>query len=534
MSSLLSIAMALVSKKLIDSATSGQLKEIFTTSFIFTGIILINIFSGGLISILVTKTQERMSNKMRSELFIRLSKVQWLQLSKYHSEDILTRMTSDVGTIVNLVVNTIPNMFALLILITGSVISLMILEPTLAYFSILLGPVALIFSRLFAGKLKNLHIKIQESESTYRSFIQECIYNMPIIKAFCIEENTAYNINKLQNNRLSWILKRTHLSVYSNAFLAIAFETCYLLAFFWGIFRLSNNIITFGGFSAFLQLVGKVQGPFVNLAYTIPQVIAAAASVGRLREFEALSSESEEAFIQDIPSAGIKLEHLTFGYEINKPVLKNVCLEIKPGEIVGLIGKTGQGKTTLIRLLLSFVEPTEGHAYIITFNNEKYKINSATRKLISYIPQGNTLFSGTIADNLRIGSHDATEDEMIQALKYACAWEFIKNLENGINTFISEGGTGLSEGQLQRLSIARALIKDSPILILDEATSALDSDTEMKVLNSIKTLYKNHTCIIITHRPGALNICDRVLRIEDNYIIDYTSENILDASIDVV
>jgi ABC-type multidrug transport system fused ATPase/permease subunit len=518
--------MALASKNLIDSASSSQFRKMISTALIFAGIVLSNIIIKGFTSITVTRTQENLCNQIRRDLFIRLSKVQWLQLSKYHSEDILTRMTSDVGTIVNLVVNTIPGIFALIILMTGSVISLMILEPPLAFLALLLGPIALVFSRLFAENLKILHIKIQESESSYRSFIQECIYNMPIIKAFCIEENASNNINNLQNNRLHWILKRTRLSIYSNTFFSISFEIGYLLAFFWGAFRLSQNLITFGAFTAFLQLVGKVQGPFVDLAYTVPQIIAATASAGRLREFEALSQEQDAAFAGSLTSTGVKLENVSFGYEINKPVLKNICIEIKPGEIVGIVGKSGQGKTTLIRLLLSFIEPTEGRAYITTPLNERFEITRASRNLISYVPQGNTLFSGTIADNLRVGSPIATEKEIIQALQAACAWDFVKGLDNGINTFISEGGTGLSEGQLQRLCIARAIIKASPIFIFDEATSALDMDTEFSVLNSIKSLYPRKTCLIITHRPKALDICDRVFKIEDNYIKDYSSETV--------
>ena len=525
LSSLLSIGMAIVSKNLIDSATSNQFDNAISSSFIFVAIIIFNMLINGFTSIKATEIHEKISNKMRSELFLRLSKLQWLDLSKYHSEDILTRMTSDIGTIVSLITDTIPGVLSLIILIAGSMISIMAFDSTLGIMTFLLGPLALLLSRLFSDKLKTLHIKIQESESSCRSFMQECIYNMTIIKAFCVEKQATNNINKLQKNKLSWTLRRSRLSIFSNTFLTLSFEAGYLLAFFWGAFRLSQNIITFGTFSAFLQLVGKVQGPFLSLAYALPQIIAAAASSGRLRELEALNYENSDVFIPRIKSAGIKLENVTFRYERDKVVLNNLSLDIKPGEIIGIIGRSGEGKTTLIRLLLSLIKPDLGNAYITTMDREKYEINTSSRHLISYIPQGNTLFSGTITDNLRIGSPDANDNELELAARAACAWEFINSLEDGLNTFVGEGGYGLSEGQLQRITIARAILKKSPILILDEATSALDTDTELHVLTSIKNLSPKRTCIIVTHRDKSLEICDKVFKLDGGCIIDCSNDS---------
>jgi ABC-type multidrug transport system fused ATPase/permease subunit len=523
-SSLFSISIALVSKKLIDSASSGQGRQALLVATVYAIILFVNTFLQSYNSVLSTKTQERVSNKMREDFFIRLSKIKWLEISKYHSEDILTRMTSDIGTISNTLVNTIPSIFSLCILFAGSLISLILFEPSLALFAFLMGPIAVIFSRLFAGKLKNLHIKIQEAESKNRSFLQECIVNMLLIKSFCLEIKSIGTINKLQNEKLEWILKRNKLSVSSNSLLSLTFSLSSLIAFCWGAFRLSQGIITFGTLTAFLQLVGQVQGPFVGLAYTLPQIISTFGSLTRLREFDTLNSENNYSNGTQIDVAGVRYENVTFGYDHSKPVLKNISLKILPGEIVGIVGPSGKGKTTLIHLLLSLIEPDDGRISLTDFEGKIFDISSSTRNLISYVPQGNILFSGTIAENLRVVSPYASDEDLCNAAREACAWEFIEKLQDGLYTTIGERGLGLSEGQIQRLAIARALIRKSPILVLDEATSALDIKTEIEVLKNIQRQNPKKTCIIVTHRSTTLGICDRILKLDDGHIKDVSNK----------
>jgi ATP-binding cassette, subfamily B, bacterial len=516
--SLCGVSIAVASKKIIDLSYSGDKNKALLAAVFFGVIVFIMIGLRAVVSVLRARTGEVMSNNIRSALFQRILGSQWLEASKYHSEDILTRMTSDISALSSGLVNLVPEMISLGVGLIAAFVTLLAFDPRLAVSAFILSPVSIILSRVFGRKLKQLYVKMQEAESTSRSFIHETLQNILIVKAFCLEESSTLRVNKLQNDKLGWVMRRSRMVCGTNSVLLLGYWLGYFLAFGWGAFRLSNSSITFGTLAAFLQLVEQIQGPFIGLAYSIPQLISAFASAGRLMELEKMQADNSVCRLPSWESAGIRFEGVSFAYGTEKTVLNNVHADIQPGEIIGIVGPSGKGKTTLIRLLLSLVSPAKGRVYFTDGKGKKLEACSSTRAFISYVPQGNTLFSGTIAENLRIGYSEANDDELETAARAACAWEFIEALPEGLDTVIGERGLGLSEGQAQRIAIARALLRKAPIIIFDEATSALDADTELEILNTIRDLNPLRTCIIITHRKAALHICSRVLKLEEGQI----------------
>lgn len=527
---LVNVANAIASKNLVDNAVNKDMKTAAVVAIIFGGLIIVNLGLRAASSLISTRTLELYSNNLRQRLFDRIAGTEWWDISKYHSGDLLTRLTSDIGNVVNGVVYTLPTIISLGVQLIAAFATLLFYEPTLAILAFILGPVTVIFSRLWGQRLKFLQVKIQESESMYRSFIQESLQNLMIVKAFRLENQTRATIGSLHSERLKWVLERNKTSVIASTMLGSGYWVGYFLAFGWGVFRLSQGTTTFGTMTAFLQLVGQVQGPFIGLSRTLPQVISALASTGRLIEIEELQMEDKACKISlDFDSLGIGFRGVDFSYNKGEMILEKAIAFIKNGEITALIGSSGEGKTTMIRLILSLLKPASGMVYFKTGTGEEITASSSTREWIAYVPQGNTLFSGTIASNLSCGLSGTSEEDLIAAIKASCAWEFIMKLPYGINTVIGEHGLGLSEGQAQRIAIARALIRKSPILILDEATSSLDMDLEMRVLENIRNIKPAPTCLVITHRPSAINICSNILKLNNGNLIEvFTEDNIAD------
>ena len=518
--SLCGVGMAILSKNLIDAATLGEKSKMLQTVILFGIVILVEVGLQMFLSPMTSRLQEKLSNNIRQKSFAHILRSDWRDYSKYHSGDLLTRMTRDIGMMVSVIVNSIPNIVALGVGLIAAFITLFYYEPVLALLAFVLGPAAILLSRVFGRRIKKFHIEMQESEGEYRSFIHESIQNLLIVKAFGLEEKHISQIGGLQSHMVDLVFRRSRMSAATNTILSIGYWLGYFLAFGWGILRLADGQASFGTLAAFLQLVGQVHGPFIGLAYTYPKIVSAMASTGRLMEIEDMRIED---IVEQVPcwnSVGIKLHEVSFTYDYEKQVLDNTSIEIKPGEVIALMGASGDGKTTFVRLLLSFIKPQSGDIHFINSDNEEIIASAASRSLISYVPQGNTLFSGTIEDNMRIGYPNATDSEIEAALIGAYAWEFIEELAEGIKTVIGEKGLGLSEGQAQRIAIARALLRKAPILILDEATSALDMETEKRVLQTISSLAHTPTCIVITHRPSALEICQRVMRIKEGQIIE--------------
>lgn len=522
---LFGVAIAVLSKHMIDYAVAGELAYAGITGAVFGGVVILNILLSIAGSLLVVRVSEAFSNTLRQRFFNRLMETEWLPLSAYHSGDLVTRLTSDVGNITNCIVSVLPGIFALGVQLAASFTTLLYYEPRLAVIAFVLGPSTVLFSRIWGGKLKKINLKVQESESLYRSYIQEAIQNFIIVKTFGLEKRNTNTLQGLHQNRIEWILKRNRTTLSANTILSLGYWIGYLVAFGWGIFRLSQKAISYGTLTAFLTLVQQVQVPFIGLARTFPQIIAMLASGERLQELERIQLEKRGGPVPLKEDIGIGFDQVSFFYSKNneKPVLDKITTDIAPGELVALVGPSGMGKTTMIRLLLALIRPSQGEVFFTDTDGCKYEVTAATREWVTYVPQGNTLFSGTIAENLRSGKPDASHQEMEQALRAACAWDFIEELSNGVDSVIGEDGCGLSEGQAQRVAIARCFLKKAPVMILDEATSALDIGTELDVLKAIQEFGSRRTCLLITHRQTALKMCSKVLKIANGKLLEERS-----------
>lgn len=509
----------LISKTIIDAATNIKIDTMLRSLFLFGILIIIEMLIQIIISKLSVKSYSKMYNKIQASFYKKIMLTKWASLNKYHSGDLLTRLTSDAEAITNLLINIIPSLTSNIILLFGSFFMLLYFDSTLAVIALVFSPLPIIVSKLLSNRVKKIYKNLQEKESHYRSFIHESIRNITIVKSFCLENLNINKITNIQNEKLSLTISKNNFTIISNTFFSFSSWFIFFLVYGWGALKLSKGTITFGTITALIQLIGNIKEPFSKIASSIPQINSTLASVERLMEIESLESDYSDLMDISKDCLGIEFQNVTFSYDNKNFILKGINLAINPRETVALIGPSGEGKTTLIRMILSLLYPDTGDVFL-TNKSEKFKINASTRNTISYVPQGNTLFSGSIYDNLKLGNLNATDEELQTALKAACATKFINDLPKGIHTIIGESGIGLSEGQSQRIAIARALLKKAPILILDEVTSALDSETEINVLEAIKELDPSPTCIIITHRPTALEICNRILKLDNGYIVE--------------
>lgn len=516
-----SLLMVQISKEIIDHATFGNA---FVRLMVVYVLLMLGMQAVTVISSLVsTMLTERFSFGIRKQIYEKIIHSHWMDVKKYHTGDLMTRLTSDAGNVADGIIGTIPSIIQLAVELLLVFFTLFYYSPMLAMFALLVAPVAALSSWWLGKKLRKLQVKVQESEAAYRSFLQESLANLLIVKAFANEDYSTERLTQLREERFHWVYRRTKMGVASSTVMSLAFQTGYIVAFCYGAIQISRKMITYGTMSVFLTLVNRVQAPVMGLAQQIPKVVSILASAGRIMELQQIPLEMKTD--TQIPSVriGVEIKDMTFGYT-DETVLENVNLRIGPGEFVAIIGESGIGKTTLIRIIMSFMSNIRGS---VTFFNEKGDLelaNAATRKFISYVPQGNTLFSGTVRENIRMGKLDATEEEMYEALKLASGYDFVMGLPKGIDTVIGERGHGLSEGQAQRIAIARAFLRKAPFLILDEATSALDEKTELEVLQGLKELSPRPTCLIITHRKSILPYCDRELQIVDKQVMEVTKD----------
>jgi ABC-type multidrug transport system fused ATPase/permease subunit len=515
----ISIYMALLSKRIIDNATKGLVNQTLTLIIMYLGFILtiqaISIVS----SILGMMLNERFSFGIRKQLYDKIINSQWLDIKKYHTGDLLTRLTSDIGSVADGILTTIPDIIRLIIELILVFFTLFYYSPLLAVLALTIAPVATISSWWLGKRLKKMQIKVQETESSYRSYIQESLSNLLIIKSFSNEDYAMKRLVELREERFYWVFKKSKFSMVSSTIISLSFQTGYIAALAYGAIQIANGSITYGTMSLFLALVNRVQAPIMQLGQQIPKIVSILASTGRIIELQDVPLERKQEKHMKAQKVGVSIEDLSFAYT-NETVLEKASICINNGENVAIVGESGIGKTTLIRLIMSFVKNISGKILFTNDEGQEEIANAGMRKYMSYVPQGNTLFSGTIRENIRMGNLDSTDEEMTEALKMVAAYDFVMDLPDGLDTVIGERGHGLSEGQAQRIAIARALVRKAPFLILDEATSSLDEKTELLVLESLNKLKPKPTCLIITHRKSILKYCDRQLKIENKKIIE--------------
>lgn len=454
----------------------------------------------------------RAQNRMQQRMLDRILRSEWHGKERFHSGDIINRLEGDVGNVVGFLTETIPSTLSVLAMFLGAFFYLFSMDALLAVLIIVMLPIFILVSKVYIKQMRKLTRKVRDSDSKVQSVLQETVQNRMIIKTL---ESDSFMVDKLENTQSELrhnVVKRTIFSVISNLILNFGFALGYLIAFLWSAMRMYNHTLSFGGMTAFLQLVAKIQGPARSLTKLVPAFVSVFTASERLMELEENPLEEQGKPIEMDSPCGVRLDDVSYAYtDEDGDVVKNLTFDFFPGSCTAILGETGAGKTTLVRMILALIKPRSGNAVI--YNKEKeHALSPLLRCNFVYVPQGNTLLSGTIRENLRLGRVEATEEDMNEALKQACA-DFVFSLPQGIDTICSESGGGLSEGQAQRIAIARALLRKGSIMLFDEATSALDPDTERQLLKNILEK-RDKTIIFITHRPAVVDYCDQTLHIE--------------------
>lgn len=451
-------------------------------------------------------------NRMQQRMLDRILRSEWTGKESHHSGDVLNRLEQDVGTVVSFLTETIPNTISVVAMFVGAFLYLFSMDKVLAFVIVGIIPVFVLLSKLYIGQMRRLTRQVRDSDSKVQSVLQETIQHRMLIKTLESDSVMVDRLESTQSELRHRVVKRTAFSVVSNFILNAGFSVGYLIAFLWAALRMSDQTLTFGGMTAFLQLVNRIQGPARDLTRLAPVFVGVFTAAERLMELEENPLEEQGDPIPLTAPCGVRLEHITYAYDDgDSNVIEQLDFDFYPGSCTAVLGETGAGKTTLIRLILALLHPNEGK--VILYNQQEQKeLSPLMRCNFVYVPQGNTLMSGTIRDNLRLGKLNATEEEIKAALEMSCA-SFVMELPDGLDTVCSEAGGGLSEGQAQRISIARALLRNRPIMLFDEATSALDPETERQLLHNILS---NHdkTVIFITHRPAVVDYCDQTLHLQ--------------------
>ena len=500
-------------KHAIDIAT-GTTEGSLTTTGIIVGALMIaeialRISSRWIHSIIGNKIR----NRLRLKIFARLLKCDWLHLYKRHTGDLVNRLEGDVNNITALITDTIPSTVVVFIQLIASFGLLYYMNPMLAVSIIAILPLCLIASRFYIRRMRKYNREVRNSDSRIQSVLQESLQHKEVIKAMEQNNSTEQRLNELQGKLHEQISRRTKFSISTYTLIQFGFAAGYLVAFMWGVCGLRDAVITYGTMAAYLQLVNLIQNPTMDLSRYIPGIASSLTAIERVHELEDIPLEQQGDSIMLKKTAGIRFNNVTFSYEEDsRKILDNFSYDFPPESITAIVGETGAGKTTLLRLLIALTTPRNGSIELYN-NEEKYNASTLTRGNIVYVPQGNSLISGTVRENLLLGNPDATEEQISNALHIACA-DYVFDLPNGIDTPIAESGGGVSEGQAQRLSVARSLLRPGSIIIFDEATSALDEETEQEMLTRLTKEKTGKTLIFVTHRPAVMKHCTQVLKIE--------------------
>ena len=527
-STALGLGTSIASKYLIDSVISHNRDTIVGSAVIAVSFAVTQILVGAAASRLSAIVSSKISMEIRSGVYEHIIYTKWEDFRKFHSGDLLNRIEGDVAAVSGSIVNYIPSLITKGAQFIGCLLIVLYYDPTMAVFAFLSAPFLVLSSKLSIKMIRKYNKESREMNGKIISFYSESIQNMQVIKAFDLTKRYVermkstleiYRKIKLDHDRFTIIM-----SLCMSVIGLVVSYSCYG----WGVYRLWQGAISYGTMTLFLQISGQLTSSFSSLVSLIPGSISIATSAGRIMEITDLPLEKNEHSEQceriaksaDKYGLTVVCNDLKYTYpDGDEPVVGEASFKVAPGETVAFVGPSGEGKTTLLRLILGLVEPDYGTITIQTKDGEEIPVSESTRRFCSYVPQGNAIFSGTIADNLRMVRPDATDDQLIEALEVADAWSFVSGLPLGLHTEISEKGVNFSEGQVQRLSIARAILRDAPIIVMDEATSALDAKTEKRVLTNMMKTYPNRTKIITTHRPSMLEYCTRVYKITDNGIL---------------
>ncbi|MBR5466654.1 MAG: ABC transporter ATP-binding protein [Bacteroidaceae bacterium] len=502
-------------KMTIDTATSQSERPLWMGCAILIGIGFANIgfsfahrWSEALLGV---KSQ----NLMQLKAFSRLMNSVWIGKEQFHSGDVMNRLIRDAHEITTIITDTLPAAMCVMVRLLLAFAYLFYFDSWLAVLIVLVAPLFLLLSKIYINKMKRLTSEIRQTDSRIQSILQESIQHRMLLKTLEQTEGMVKKLQGKQQHLQQQVRHRTIFSSFSGLTVNFGFTAGYLITFIWGVYRMDAGTITYGTMLAFIQLVGQIQGPFRDMTRFVPAIVSALTAAERLQQLEETQLEKRGEKQELSRPVGIRLENISYKYKDgHRHILKNFSYDFVPGSSTAILGETGAGKTTLIRLILALLSPNEGKVEFYN-SHSNTTASPATRCNLIYVPQGNTLLSGTIRQNLLLGNENATEEELSEALRLACA-DFVFSLPQGMDTMCGEGGTGLSEGQAQRIAIARSLLRNGSILLLDEATSALDQETENLLISNISNIARrrNLTTIFITHRPAIVDYCANVLHLE--------------------
>ncbi len=528
--STLSLVSSVSSKYMIDIITGYETSRLWLLAAIMVSSMIISLVFSSLVSRFSTKISIYVNNDIQAGIFDQMIDGDWLELSRFPKGDLLNRFNNDVSTIASNAVSWIPDIIISLYQFVSTFFVIFYYDINMAWIALSSAPILLLASRYLMRKNREYRQRVLEINSGMMSFEAETFYNMDSIKSFGIMGHYSRQLRTWQEKYRKHNLDYNLFTIKTNIATSVLTTIISFVAFGYCLYRLWHGDITYGTMTLFLTQRSKLSKQFTSLVGIVPGMLNSAVSAQRIRELIALPREKhlpeDSAALAEAAKDGFRVEMtgVSFAYTEQNQVLKEACFVAVPNQIVALVGPSGQGKTTLIRLILGITHPDEGDVSLVDKDGNRVPINADTRRYFSYVPQGNTILSGTVAENMRMVNEDATDEEIESALKMACAWEFVSKLDKGIYSKLGERGHGVSEGQAQRIAIARAVLRDAPILLLDEATSALDVKTERKVLRNIIRQQPNKTIILTTHRPSVLDLCQRVYRVMDTELTQQTAE----------
>ncbi len=518
----LTIVFANFSKKIIDAATIDKsFDRVIYYAVLFLCVLLFQLS----LTLISRSTVERCKAKiewtLKQYMLRSIMKKDYASVCAYHTGELQNRMFNDVTVISEGFTTILPSVVFFLVRLISAFAYLIVIDRVFALVFLVGGVVVFLFTQVFRKTLKRLHKSVQETEGKTRSFIQEAVTSLLVVKSFSVEKKIASEADELQAENYKAKMKRRFFGIAANAGISFVFSLGYIFALTFGAYRLLHGM-SYGTVTAMLQLVNQIQSPFAALSGVMPRYFSLVASAERLIEIDSLPDESTENMTMKNPAKvyelleSIDFDNVSFAYD-RDTILDNTSFSINKGDFIAIMGISGIGKSTLLKLLLGVFKVKEG-SIKLNFGSKTIDVDNNTRRLFSYVPQGNFLLSGTIRENLTFINDDATDEEIEEAIRISCSDSFINELPEGLETVIGERGIGLSEGQLQRLAIARSLLSKAPVVLLDEATSALDEETERRFLTNLKQL-DNKTCIIVSHKKAALEICNKHVQIIDSKIV---------------
>lgn len=517
---LLGLVSSLISRDMVDIVTGMKTGALARTFFWMIGMSVSSIVVNQFTSYFSNKISYQVDAEIKADIFSKILVTDWESVSRYHTGDLLTRWTNDASNISSGVLSFIPTAIINVFKFAGTLLIVVRSDWTFAVFAMIGIPFSMLMSKTLLSRMKRQNIKNADMNAKMTGFNQESFSNMQTIKAFDLVRLFVDRLKELQRNYIEMELSYSRLNMLTSFLLGLIGLAVTYGCYGWGIYRVWTGAITYGTMTMFLSLTGNLTGSINSLSGLVPQLISLTTSAKRLMDIVEMPQEDysgraeADAFLERhrTDGVGISAEDVWYAYHNGTEVFRGASFQARPHEVIGLVGPSGEGKTTMLRLLLALLRPKRG-AVFLTSGTDRMPMTPGARRLFSYVPQGNTMFSGTIAQNMRNVCPEATDEQIERALKLACAWDFVRKLPDGINTEVGERGGGFSEGQSQRLSIARALLRKTPILLLDEASSALDVATERKVLRNIMTDEYPRACVVTTHRPTVLTMCTRVYSI---------------------